>query len=139
MNWILRNGRYERLRQGANGPGFCEPGHALDQHVATGQKRDDEAFEQRSLPDNEFFHPIDQPDQSSAGGSDRFGALLGRTGEMRRNVERWIGKLERRFSLVHDDFSARRRSMSRRRMSPAASDVSLKDCFEALAGPPPLA
>ena len=127
------------LRQGADGPGLGEPGHALDQDVAAGQERDDQAFQERSLADDQLFHALDQLGQACPCCGDGLRSRLGWIGKVRGNINGWVGKLKRCVDRTHD-FSARRRSISRRRMSPAASEVSLNDgCLAALPVPPPLA
>ena len=51
-----REGAAEHLRERLDGQRLGEAGHALEQHVAAGEQRDEQALEHRVLPDD---HALD--------------------------------------------------------------------------------
>ncbi len=66
-------GEVERLGQGTNGSRLGEAGNPLDQDVTSGEQGDDQPLQQRTLPDDLAFDPIDEAKQTLLGRGDRGG------------------------------------------------------------------
>ena len=53
VNWTRLEGAAEHLRERLDGQRLGEAGHALEQHVAAGEQRDEQALEHRVLADDD--------------------------------------------------------------------------------------
>ena len=53
MNWTRRKRAAEHLGERLDGQRLGEAGHALEQHVAAGEQRDEQALEHRVLADDD--------------------------------------------------------------------------------------
>ena len=59
MNWMRWNSRADRLGQALDDHRLGQARHALDEHVAPGQQRDDQPLEQPVLADQELLDLVD--------------------------------------------------------------------------------
>ena len=66
-------GAAEHVGERAHGQGLGEAGHALEQHVAAGQQRDQQALEHRVLADDHALDLVQRPLDGAANGNLVFG------------------------------------------------------------------